>query len=71
MSRYHVFHQRQDSGEYVGTCEALPGWFVFGDSLAESRERAEWSLRDHLLGGIRLAHFEVPAANNNLFGMAA
>lgn len=66
MKRFQVFHQAQPSGDYVATCEALPGWFVFGDTLDESQERAEWSVRDHLLGGIHLRHFEIPLVNHTL-----
>lgn len=61
-----MFHQRQPSGEYVATCEAVPGWFCFGETLPETRDRAEWSLRDHILGHVRLAHFEVPVINHQL-----
>lgn len=64
---FHVFHERQASGEYVATCQTLPGWFSFGDTLDESYERAEWSLRDHLVDHVvRLCHFEVPAVNTTL-----
>lgn len=65
--RFHVFHQEQADGTWVALCASLPGWLCFGDTLTESKDRAEWSLRDHLVTKVvALAHFEIPKVNHEL-----
>lgn len=39
-----IWHCEQDDGTWVATCEPVPGWFCFGESLDETRARAEASL---------------------------
>lgn len=55
-----VFHCEQPDGTWVATCESVPGWFCFGDSLAETRARAESSLVD-FVERADFEHFEVGA----------
>lgn len=63
---YAVFHAAQPSGEWVATCEQLPGWFCFGESLDETRARSEWALRDRVVADVRLCHYVVPEANRTV-----
>lgn len=63
MRRFHVFHDRQPDGDFVATCDDVPGWFCFGESLEETTHRAELDMRDHILGRVVLRHFQIPEAN--------
>ena len=42
--KLEIWHCPQPDGTWVATCESVAGWFCFGDTLAETRDRAEASL---------------------------
>lgn len=55
-----VFHCEQPDGSWVATCEQVPGWSCFGESLAATHSSAEASLVE-FIEAAEFDHFEVRA----------
>lgn len=39
-----IWHSQQADGTWVATSADVPGWFVFGESMEETRERSQLDL---------------------------